>query len=144
MNTSNSSLADYPDTLQTDNYLNDYDEIIKAMQPYIDGCKAGKSELMRPAFHRDAIFVAYAGGNLLFGPAQIMYDWVDGNGPADDIKPDFASVEILKTIAMVRLEVYGWSGKLAGAGVHMSDLFTLIKTQEGWKISQKMAHWHTD
>jgi hypothetical protein len=125
-----------------DNYLADYDAIIKTMQHYTEGSKAGKSELMRPGFHADAIFVAYAGDNLLFGPTQILYDWIDGNGPAPDIKPNFASVEILETIAVVRLEVYGWSGKLAGSGVHMSDLFPLIKTEEGWKISQKMAHWH--
>ncbi len=34
------------------------------MQLYIDGGKAGKSELMRPAFHPDASFVGYAGGKL--------------------------------------------------------------------------------
>jgi hypothetical protein len=143
MKTSSSSLADYSTTLETaDNYLNDYDEIIKTMQHYIDGSKAGKSELMHPGFHPDASLVGYAPGQFLFGPIQILYDWIDGNGPAPDIKPNFASIEILETIAIVRLEVYGWSGKLAGSGVHMSDLFNLVKTEEGWKISQKLFHWH--
>jgi len=43
---------------------------------------------------------------------------------------------------VVRLEVTGWSGKLAGSGVRMSDLFTLLKTPSGWKIIQKAFHWH--
>jgi len=123
-------------------YLTEYDAIVKTMQHYIDGSRAGNSKLMRPGFHPNASLVGYAGGNLLFTPAQVLFDWIDGNGPAPDIEPDFASIEILKTIAIVRLEIKQWSGKLAGSGVHMSDLFNLIKTEEGWKISQKMFHWH--
>jgi hypothetical protein len=98
---------------------------------------------MRPGFHADASLVGFTGGNLLFGPAQQLFDWIDANGPAPDIEPGFASIEILDTIAVVRLEVKQWSGKLAGSGVHMSDLFNLVKTEEGWKISQKLFHWHS-
>jgi hypothetical protein len=145
MNTSNSALADYPATMESaNNYLHDYDEIIKAMQPYIDGCKTGKSELMHPGFHPDATMVGYAPGQFMFVPVQILYDWIDGNGPAPDIEIHFSSIEILDTIAVVRLEVYGWTGKLIGPKiVHMSDYFNLIKTDEGWKISQKLFRWHT-
>ena len=75
---------------------------------------------MRPGFHSDATIVGYAGSNLLFGPIQQLFDWIDGNGPAPDIEPTFASIEILETIAVVRLEVKQWSGKIAGSGVHMS------------------------
>lgn len=97
---------------------------------------------MRPGFHADATIVGYNSGQLMFSPIQVMFDWVDENGPAPDIEPHLASIEILNTIAIVRLEVEQWSGKLAGSGVHMSDLFNLVKTEEGWKISQKLFHWH--
>ena len=120
----------------------DYDAIVKTIQYYIDGSQTGRSELMRPGFHSEASIVGYAGGSLLFGPIQQLYDWIDANGPAPDIQPTLASIEILESIAIVRLEVKQWSGKLAGSGVHMSDLFNLIKTDEGWKISQKLFHWH--
>lgn len=144
MNTQNSYLTNQADTLESpDSYLTDYDAIISTLQYYIEGSRAGKSELMRPGFHPDAQLVGYALGNFLFGPVQILFDWIDGNGPAPDIEPNFAIIEILETIAVVRLEVKNWSGKIAGSGVHMSDLFNLIKTDEGWKISQKMFHWHT-
>ncbi len=123
--------------------LVDYDAVVKALQFYIEGSIAGKSEMMRPGIHADANIVGYAGENLLFGPIQILYDWIDGNGPAPDIEPNFASIEILETIAVVRLEIKGWSGKLAGSDVHMSDIFNLVKIGEEWKISQKMFHWHT-
>lgn len=122
-------------------YATEYDAIVKTMQLYIDGCKQGKSELMRPAFHPEASFFGYAGGQLAVG-APFLFDWIDKNGPAPEIQPRFVSVDILDSIAVVRLEVDGWSGAQAGSGVRMSDLFTLLKTPEGWKIIQKAFHWH--
>jgi Putative lumazine-binding len=122
-------------------YPNEYDGIVKTMQAYIDGSKQGKSELMRPAFHPDASFFGYAGGRLATG-TQFLFDWIDKNGPAPKIEPRVVSVDILESIAVVRLEVAGWSGELAGSDVRMSDLFTLLKTPNGWKIIQKAFHWN--
>src|SRR5690242_8175580 len=118
-----------------------HDEILKTLQMYIDGSRQGKSELMRPAFHPDASFFGYAGGQLAMG-TQFLFDWIDGNGPAPDIEPRVVSVDILDSIAVVRVEVANWSGKLAGSGVRMSDFFTLLKTPNGWRIVQKAFHWH--
>src|SRR5215471_10530997 len=122
-------------------YLGEYDKIVQTMQMYIDGSKQGRSELMRPAFHTNASFFGYAGGQLAVGTA-FLFDWIDQNGPAPKIEPRIVSVDILDSIAVVRLEVAGWSGKLAGSGVRMSDLFTLLKTADEWKIIQKAFHWH--
>ena len=61
------------------------------------------------------------------GPIQQLFDWIDANGPAAGMEPRFASIEIVNTVAIVRLEVDHWSGKLAGTDAHMSDVFTLIK-----------------
>ena len=129
--------------LTATDYLTQYNAIVENLQLYIDGSREGNSQLMRPAFHADATLVGYVGDNLLFTPVQVLFDWIDENGPAPDIEPTFASIEILETIAVVRLEIKQWSGKNAGSGVHMSDLFNLIKTEEGWKISQKLFHWHS-
>ena len=122
-------------------YLTQYDEIAQTIQKYIDGSRQGKSELMRPAFHADASFFGYAGEQLATG-TKFLFDWIDKNGPAPNIEPRIASVDILDSIAVVRLEVSGWSGNLAGSSVRMSDLFTLLKTPGGWKIIQKAFHWH--
>jgi hypothetical protein len=123
-------------------YATEYDAVVAAMRPYIDGGRAGKSSLMRPGFLPDATMVGHAGGTLLSGSIQTLYDWIDGNGPAPDIEPRFTAVEIFGTVAVVRLEVERWSGKLAGSEVHMSDAFTLVKTGDGWKIAHKIFHWH--
>jgi|ERR1051326_5203176 len=123
-------------------YPTEYDKIAQTMQKYIDGSKQGKSELMRPAFHANASFFGYAGDQLAVG-TKFLFDWIDRNGPAPNIEPRIVSVDILDSIAVVRLEVSSWSGKLAGSGVRMSDLFTLLKTPGGWQIIQKAFHWHS-
>lgn len=126
----------------TEQFATEYEAIIKVLQYYIDGSLAGNSQLIHPAFHDQATIVGFFGGDLVSGPIQKLYDLIDGNGPAPDIQPQVASVEILNTIAVARLEVAHWSGKVIGADAHMSDLFNLIKTDKGWKVSQKMFHLH--
>ena len=118
-----------------------HDEIVHTLQLYIDGSKQGKSALMRPAFHPDASFFGYAGSELAVG-TEFLFDWIDNNGPAPEIEPRVVSIDILDSIAVARLEVVGWSGKLAGSDARMSDLFTLLKTPQGWRIIQKAFHWH--
>ncbi len=122
--------------------LSPHDEILKTLQLYLDGSKQGKSELMRPAFHPEASFFGYAGEQLAVG-TPFLFDWIDRNGPAPDIQPRVVSVDILESIAVVRLEVANWSGKLAGSGGRMSDLFTFLRMPEGWRIIQKAFHWHS-
>jgi Putative lumazine-binding len=128
--------------MTTSTYPTEYDGIVKTMQKYIDGSKQGRSDLMRPAFHPDASFFGYAGEPLAVG-TPFLFDWIDKNGPAPNIQARLASVDILDSIAVVRLEVAGWSGALAGSDVHMSDLFTLLKMPSGWQIIQKAFHWHS-
>ena len=120
----------------------EHDAIQKTLQLYIDGCKQGNSELMRPAFHPQASFFGYTGDQLAVG-LGFLFDWVDRNGPAPDIQARVVSVDIAESLAVVRLEVANWSGKLAGSGVHMSDLFTFLRMPEGWRIIQKAFHWHS-
>jgi hypothetical protein len=122
--------------------ISDQVAITQTLQFYIDGSRKGSGQVMQSSFHPEAKLVGYVGSHLLFTPIQVLFDWIDENGPAPDIQPELASIEVLDSIAVVRLEIREWSGKNAGSGVHMSDLFTLIKTEEGWKISQKSFHWH--
>jgi len=118
-----------------------HDEVLKTLQMYIDGSRQGKSALMRPAFHPQASFFGYAGDQLAVG-TEFLFDWIDRNGPAPDIEPRVMSVDVLESIAVVRIEIANWSGKLAGSGVRMSDLFTFLRMPEGWRIIQKAFHWN--
>jgi hypothetical protein len=123
-------------------YASEHDAIVGAVQHYIDGSRAGRSELMRPAFHADAMIIGYFGGSLIVSPIQKLFDLIDGNGPAPDIEARIAGIQLHETIASVHLEVENWSGNVVPPNAHMSDLFQLIRTEQGWRIVQKLFHQH--
>ena len=133
-----SASADPP----TNSYLTEYDWITRTIDCYIAGGRAGDGEAMRPAFHADATLAGYCFGIEYSGSIEHLFHWITQNGPAPNIKPRFARIEIFETIAIVHLEVHGWSGKLAGTDASITEVFTLLKRERDWKITQKTFHWH--
>jgi len=123
-------------------YLAEHDAITCTIDCYIAGGRTGDSELMRPAFHPEATMAGYCQGVEYSGSIQHLFDWINANGPAPHIQPRFARIEVFETIAIVHLEVQGWSGKMAGADSRISEVFTLLKRAGEWKITQKTFHWH--
>jgi len=110
--------------------------IEKTVQFYIDGAKSGKGDDMKPAFHPDATIFGYAGDDLFAGPIQGLFDWNDENGPATELEARIANIDIVGTIATVRLELDNWTGS------KYTDLFTLLKVDGTWKIMNKVFHLH--
>lgn len=104
-----------PIGLPANRYLIEHDAITRTMDRYVEGARAGDGELMRPAFHPEATMSGYCQGVEYSGSVEHVFGWVTENGPAPNIEPRFARIEIIETIALVHLEVRGWSGKLAGA-----------------------------
>ncbi len=110
--------------------------IAKTIQHYIDGAKSGRGDDMKPAFHKDATIFGYAGADLFAGPIQQLFDWNDGNGPAAELQARIASIDVVDTVATVRLELNNWGG------YRYTDLFTLLKVDGEWKIMSKVFHLH--
>lgn len=118
--------------------LSEYDAITRTVQTYIDGGKSGKGDDMKPAFHPDATIFGYIGSDLFAGPIQGLFDWNDQNGPATELEGRITSIDIIDTIATVRLELYNWTGH------RFTDLFTLLKVDGEWKIMNKVFHLHPE
>ena len=91
-------------------YVNDYDAITRAIQPYLDGAKSGRGDDMKPTFHPDATIYGYIGSDLIAGPIQTLYDFNDQNGPVPNLQARLASIDIVDMIAMVRIELDNWTG----------------------------------
>ena len=124
--------------------VQDYDAIVEVMNRYNEGVRIGSSAMMKPAFHEAATVFGYIEGKLLAGSIQMLFDWVDGNGPSHDLQSRIVSVAVQQTIAVVRVELENLSGKLAGdSGARLSDLFQFIKIDGTWNISQKSFHWYS-
>ena len=117
--------------------VSEYDAIIKAVQHYIDGGKAGRSDEMKLAFHPAATIYGYVGPELFGGPIQNLFDWVDQNGPVPELEGRITSIDLTESVATVRLELENWSGH------RFTDLFTLLKIDGEWKILSKVFHTHS-
>jgi hypothetical protein len=140
---SNGETASVPPIRAASNaYLAEHDAITRTMHCYIAGARSGDGGLMRPAFHPCATISGYCQGVEYSGSVEHVFRWIDENGPAPNINPRFARIEIIESIAIVHLEVQQWSGKLAGANARASDVFTLLKRDGAWQITHKLFHWH--
>jgi len=117
--------------------VKEHDAITKTVQHYIDGGRSGKGDDMKPAFHKDATIFGYAGADLFAGPIQRLFDWVDGNGPATELQARIASIDVVDSVATVRLELDNWIGS------RYTDMFTLLKVDGEWKIMNKVFHLHS-
>ena len=118
--------------------VNEYDAIANAVQNYIDGGKSGKGDDMKAAFHKDATIFGYAGSDLFGGPIQKLFAWADENGSATGLQARIASIDLIGTIAAVRLELDNW------IGYRYTDLLTLLKVDGEWKIMSKVFHLHPE
>ena len=116
--------------------VSENDAITKAVQHYIDGAKSGKGDDMKPAFHEDATIFGYVGTDLFAGPIEKLFAWNDENGPATGLQARIARIDVADTVATVRLELDDWTGN------RFTDLFTLLKVDDEWKIMNKVFHLH--
>jgi len=91
---------------------------------------------MKPGFHKDATIFGYIGEDLFEGPIQKLFDWNDENGAATELKATIANIDLIGTVATVRLELDNWTGH------NFTDLFTLLKLDGEWKIMNKVFHLH--
>lgn len=129
-------------TPASDSHIADHNRIVDTMERYFAGLREGKSALMRPSFHEGATFFGHYPGGVMSAPIQALFDWIDGNGPSPSVQYQIVNVDVVHRIAHVRVEAEELSGALAGTGVRMSDLFTLMIVDGEWKIIQKAFHWH--
>lgn len=106
--------------------------IAQTIDTYIEGGRKGSGDIMKGVFHEGANIYSAGGG----GPIQLLFDLVDGKPPAGEIPYTIAALEIEENIAMARVEIPDW------AGTNYTDMFTLLKTADGWKIVSKVSCKH--
>jgi Putative lumazine-binding len=117
--------------------LSEYEAIAKTVQHYIDGAKAGRGAEMKPGFHQDATIFGYADGELFAGLSNSsLAKWTTMPQPHGGLHARIVGIDIVDTIAGVRLELDDWNGH------RYTDLFTLLKVDGAWKIMNNVFHQH--
>lgn len=103
---------------------------------YVEGGRAGDASLMRGSFRSDAVIHGFMGPDLIAGPIQVLFDWVDENPPATDLSVTGVTVDLAGTVATARVELRDWLGH------DFTDQFTLLEEDGTWKITAKVFHAH--
>ncbi len=117
--------------------VKEYEEIVEVINKYVQGVVSGKSEIMKPSFHKDATMFGYVNDvGLSEGSIQNLYDVIDKGGPAPNLKARIDILDLEGTVASARVILED------GGTVIYTDLHHLIKIDREWKIVSKMFHHH--
>lgn len=106
------------------------------LEHYLEGGRQAKSEIMRPIFAENATMYWAEDGKITGGGIEELFLRVDARAPSPDMTYEIGPIDVSNSTATVRVELFNWGGN------RFSDQFTLIKTDEGWRILQKVFHRH--
>ena len=60
----------------------EYEEVVATVAKYVEGLRVGSVNGVAEAFHKKAVMYGFTDGELLGGPIQNLYDFVEKNGTA--------------------------------------------------------------
>ena len=130
------ALAAGPSKANIDKACADYAGIARAVEFYFEAGRKGDSSYMKQVFLPEANIYGTRGGKLVGGPISLLYDMVEGKASPTEIIYKIAAVDVAGNIAMVRLEIADWAGNT------YTDMFTMIKDGDNWKIASKVSLTH--
>lgn len=106
------------------------------LQRYIDGIRAGDLDLLRTAFHPQAIMTGYLGPEPMVVPIDALWEVVQNNpSPAESGAPFTAAVESVEVTGATATAVVTEEGYL---GHDFRDAFQLLKLDGEWRIMAKL------
>ena len=113
----------------------EYDAIIAVAQKYVNGLRNGSSDEVAQAFHKDAVMYGFTNGELLGGPIDNLFNFINKNGKAPDITTRLDVLAITPTTAVVRVDM-----EKDAIGADYNDYLTLIRIDGTWKVIAKVYH----
>ncbi len=112
----------------------EFANIKKTIELYIKGSRQGDNSITAQAFAEGATLSGIYEGKFMLVPIQVLYDLVEKTG-SQEVNYEITSCSIEKDVAIVRLD--------AQFGTHKyTDMFTMVKDADRWKIISKVYHLH--
>ena len=115
----------------------DYEDVVATVSKYVEGLRVGSVTGISQAFHNDSVMYGFTNGELLGGPIKTLYDFVEKNGTAPNIKTRIDILAITPTTAVVRVDM-----EKDAIGANYTDFHTLIKLNDTWQIIAKVYHMY--
>ena len=117
----------------------DYEDAVVTVALYVEGLRIGSVPVLSQAFHNDATMYGFTGGKLLHGPIKNLFEFVEKNGPAPNIKTRIDVLSITPTTAVLRVDMENDT-----IGANYTDFHTLIKLDGTWFIIAKVYHMYEE
>ena len=115
-------------------HVSDYEAVLETVGKYTEACKAGRSDIMKPAFTDNALMYGYLNGEYYHGSIEALYGAVDAFGSAPETLARVDVLNIEGTAAVARVTLENWHG------LSFTDFHSLIKENGQWKILAKVFH----
>jgi Putative lumazine-binding len=75
----------------------DFEDVVATVAKYVKGLRIGSVTDLAQAFYKVAVMYGFTNGKLLGGPIKNLYDFVEKNGTAPDIKTRIDVLSITPT-----------------------------------------------
>jgi len=108
------------------------DGVVKAIEYYMEGGRKASSEVAKKGFAETATMSWYENGKLQSVPIQVLFDGFDSWEPTE-VSYKIINCEVADDVAMVAIDSQFGDAKY-------TDMFTLVKDSDGWKIVSKIYH----
>lgn len=115
----------------------EYQEVVKALQPYIKSARTGDGKLSRSAFYEHAHVVGSMDGEFNNVDADQFGENINTFGASENVQHHIAWIDISGPAAAVKLEFIDW------LGFRFTDFLVLYKKDGQWKISGKVYNAHS-
>ena len=116
--------------------IKDYQAVKAVLNQYLKAGMEGKSDILRPYTHKDALMFGRADGKLEGGSIDNLFAYLDNHPAAKELEAEITAIEIVEGIAYARVESNNWNG------ARFTDMFLLVKDGNDWKILTKAFYTH--
>jgi len=109
----------------------DESEIRETLDFYSEGMRTATVEILKKAFHEQAILCGYLGDEIITAPIEGLYEWVDSTPAPDTYSFSVLKIEITNRVATATVREIDSHG-------NWIDYFHLLKVGQKWWIVSKL------
>ena len=109
----------------------DESAIRETINHYSEGMRTARVEILKNAFHEQAILCGYLGDEMISAPIEGLYEWVDSNPPPEGYNCLVLKVEITNRVAAATVRETDSHGDVI-------DYFHLLKVGDRWWVVSKL------
>ena len=106
-------------------------EIREVINHYAEGMESAKVEILKEAFHRQAILCGYLDNEMIAAPIEGLYDWVSSNPAPEVFKLSVLAIEVTGRVASATVRETDSHGDVI-------DYFHFLKDGDRWWIVSKL------